>query len=86
MPPKAIADPKIKTPDLFRSTDLARTPPGNISSAILNTSHFSEKTPSTTSDNHEIERKDTPIKNVLTARKKHPISTLRIEESDNLIL
>ncbi len=86
MPPKAIADPKIKTLNLFRSIRLARTPPDNISSAILSTSHFPEGTPSTISDSDEIEREDTFIKNILTARKKYPVSTPRVEESDNPIL
>ena len=86
MSPKAIADPKVKTPGLFRSTSLARTPPGSISSAILSTSHFSERTSSTTSDSDEIEREDTPMRNVLTARKKHPVSTPRVEESGSPIL
>ncbi len=86
MPPKAIADPKVKTPSLFRSTSLARTPLGNILSAILSTSHFPERTPSTRSDSDEIKREDTPIRNILIARKKHPVSTPRIKESGSPIL
>ena len=86
MPPKAIADPKIKTPGLFRSTGLARTPLGNISSAILSISHFPERTPSTTSDSDEIEREDISIRNMLIVRKKYLVSISRVEESGSSIL
>ena len=86
MPPKAIADPKVKTPGLFRSTGLARTPPGSISSAILSTSHFPERTPSMTSDSDEIEREDTLMRNILITRKKHPVSIFRVKESSSPVL
>ena len=86
MSPKAIADPKVKTPGLFRSTGLARTPFSNISSVILSISHFFERTLNMTSDSDEIDREDTFIRNVLIARKKYLVSISRIEESGSFIL
>ncbi len=86
MPPKAIADPKVKIPGLFRSTGLARIPSGSISSVILSIFHFSERTSSTTSDSDEIEREDTSMRNILTARKKYLVSISRVEESGSPIL
>ena|SRR6266498_2566256 len=87
MPPKANTDSKIKTTDLFRPNGLTRTPPGTISRAFPSIPHFPERTPSTASDsNEEIEREDTPMKNLLTARKKQPVSTHQVQESGSPIL
>ncbi len=85
MLPKAIADPKVKISDLFRSTGLARTPFSSIS-RMLSTSHFNERTPNTTSDNDEIEREDTLMRNILITRKKHPVSIFRVKESSSPVL
>ena len=86
MPPKAIADLKVKILDLFRSISLVRTSSGSILNIILSISYFIERTLNTTSDSDKIERKNTFIKNMQTARKKYLINISRVEESGSFIL